>query len=575
MNLPVVASAAALSVALAAPVGAATFTKVTTGAVVTDGAESTGGAWEDFDGDGDPDLFVSCGNITAANNRLYRNDFGVFFDLVPGAVGTDNTPSIGGTWGDMDGDGDPDLHVSNRQGVSNLLYRNDGAGAFVPVTTGGPVTSGGNSNSASWVDLDRDGDLDLFVIEFNEANHHWRNDGGGAFTPILTGDHVTEVTLSISGMWSDYDRDGDQDLYVANGGNQNNRLYRNDGTTFVNVTAAAQLQQGGNTIGASWGDWNSDGWPDLLAANTLGQSEFLYRNLGDGTFETITTGPVISDGGSSTGSAFGDMDNDGDLDLFVGNDGTNNALFRNDGSTWTKITTGDIVNDGGSTFGVSWADWNSDGWLDAFAANRLDEDDFLYTNDGGTNHWLEVHLVGTVSNRQGIGTRVEAFARIGAMPVHQMRERESQSGYNSAADPRLHFGLGDASLVDSLVVAWPSGLVEIRRNVGADQVLTVTEGETLTGAPVAAAAPGALRLAPNPTRGPTVFHWTAGRSGVAPVRIFDLRGRLVRTMATRVGATEAAWDGRDAEGRAVAAGAYFVAVAVEGRTEVARLTVLR
>ncbi len=560
--------------AAAAPVAAATFTKVTSGVVVQDASESTGGAWEDFDADGDPDLFVSCGNLAAANNRLYRNDFGLFFALVPGPVAADGTPSIGGAWGDMDGDGDPDLHVSNRQGVDNLLYRNDGAGAFAPVTTGGPVTSGGNSNSASWVDIDLDGDLDLFVIEFNETNHHWRNDGG-VFTAVTTGPHVTETSFSISGVWSDYDRDGDSDLYVANGGNQHNALYRNDGGTFVNVTAAAQLQHGGNTIGASWGDWDNDGWSDLLAANTLGQNEVLYRNLGDGTFERILTGPVVTAGGNSVGSAFGDVDNDGDLDLFVGNDGTDNALFRNDGGgAFTRITTGAIVTDGGQTFGVSLADWNSDGWLDAFAANRLDEDDFLYTNDGGANRWLEVALTGTVSNRTGIGTRVEAYATIGGVPVRQMRERQSQSGYNSAADPRLHFGLGDAATVDSLVVAWPSGLVETLRDVAVDQVLALVEGATLTGAPEAASAPlGALRVAPNPARGDAAIRWSAPGGDTVAVRIFDLRGRLVRSLAPS--AHEAVWDGRDDAGRAVAAGTYFAVATGRERTGIARMTRLR
>ena len=183
--------------------------------------------------------------------------------------------------------------------------------------------------------------------------------------------------------------------------------------------------------------------------------------------------------------------------------------------------------------------------------------------------------MGTVSNRQGIGARVEAFATIGGTPVHQMRERGSQSGYNSAADPRLHFGLGDATVVDSLVIAWPSGLVETRRSVSADQVLPLVEGATLTGAPVSAASVGPLTLAPNPTRGSTVLRWSADRRGPATVRVFDLRGRLLRALTADAGAREAIWDGRDQDGQTVSAGVYFVAVAFEGRTEVARVTLLR
>ncbi len=553
---------------------ATTFTKVVSGPVVTDASESTGGAWEDYDGDGDPDLFVACSNLTPANNRLYRNDFGLFFALVPGPVGSDNTPSNGGTWGDLENDGDPDLFVVNREGVNELLYRKDGGDVFSQITTGGPVTSGGNSNSAWWVEIDRDGALDLYVINFNETRRHWRNDGTGSFTEILTGAHVSEVTLSISGMWSDYDRDGDQDCYIANGGTQNERLYRNDGTTFVNVTAAALLQHGGATIGASWADWTNDGWPDLLAANTLGQHEFLYRNLGDGTFERILAGPVVADAGNSVGSAFADMDNDGDLDLFLGNDGQDNALFRNDGGSFTKLTTGAIVTDGGATFGVSWADWNSDGWLDAFAANRLGQDDFLYTNDGGANHWLELKLVGTISNRSAIGARVEAFAEIGGQSVLQSRERASQSGYNSASDPRLHFGLGDATVVDSLKVAWPSGLAETWWDVAADQILTLVEGATLTGVLVVPRT-GELRAAPNPARGATVFRASSFADGLRAIRILDIRGRLVRLLRPERGRSEVAWDGRDADGRAVSAGVYFAVVECNSEAAVGRVTMLR
>lgn len=570
-RLALVASLAAFS--LASTTWAVTFTRVLSGPVVNDASESTGGSWEDYDGDGDPDLYVACGNLTPQNDRLYRNDFGLFFALVAGPVASDGAPSVGGTWGDMDGDGDPDLFVSNRQGVNELLYRNDGADAFVSLTSAAPVTVGGNSNSTSWVDIDRDGALDLYVINFNERKRQWRNDGAGTFTEILAGDHVTGMTTSISGVWSDFDRDGDPDCFVANGGNVNNDLYRNDGTTFVNVTAAAHLQDGGQSIGASWADWNNDGWPDLFVANTLGQNDFLYRNLGDGTFERILTGPVVTDAASSVGSAFGDMDDDGDLDLFVGVDGANNRLYRNDGSAFAQITTGAIVSDGGATFGVAWADWNSDGYLDAFVANRSGQNDFLYTNDGGTSHWLQIRLVGTVSNRSAIGARVDAFATIGGQPVRQLRERASQSGYNSASDPRLCFGLDDATVVDSLRVAWPSGLEETWRNVAANQVVTLVEGSAPTSTPETQSALGDLRIEPNPARGRAVFRWSIPGVEPATLRVLDVRGRIVRTLASR--GEEMAWDGRDDAGRAVAGGAYFVVVRRGDTSHAGRVTWLR
>jgi hypothetical protein len=570
----VLAALVAAVPALASNTGAVTFTRVLTGPVVTDGSESTGGSWEDYDGDGDPDLYVACGNLAPQNDRLYRNDFGQWFTLVPGPVGSDNTPSAGGTWGDMDGDGDPDLFVSNRQGVNELLYRNDGADVFTPITAGGPVTSLGNTNASAWVDIDRDGALDLFVINFNEPRRHWRNDGAGNFTAITVGDEVNEISASISGVWSDYDGDGDQDLFIANGGNQGNRLYRNDGGTFVNVSAAAHVADGGQSIGASWGDWNNDGRPDLFVANTLGQNDFLYRNLGDGTFERIATGPVVSDAASSVGSTFGDMDDDGDLDLFVGVDGGDNLLYRNDGGVFTRITTGEIVTDGGNTFGVAWADWNSDGYLDAFAANRLGQDDFLYTNDGGASHWLELRLVGTVSNRSAIGTKVECWATIGGASVRQLRERESQTGYNSANDPRACFGLGEAAACDSLVVSWPSGLRETWRNVAANQILTIVEGSSVSAAP-AALVRDELRIEPNPSRGPVTLRWARAGAEPGSARVLDLRGRVVRTLAPASGGSAWVWDGRDDSGHAACAGTYFVVARRGDVTRVGRVTRLR
>ncbi|MGH7453435.1 MAG: FG-GAP repeat domain-containing protein, partial [bacterium] len=210
---------------------AQTFTKIVAGAIVNDGSNSTGASWADYDGDGFLDLFVANGNLTPQNDLLYRNNRnGTFTQITGGNIVTDGGSSMGGAWGDYDNDGDADLFVANRQGENNFLYRNEGSGAFVKITTGNIVTDGGNSNSSSWVDLDNDGDLDLYVINFSEADFLYRNDGNGTFTRITTGPPVTDISFSITGVWADYDNDGDLDLFISNGGNQNNFLYRNEGT---------------------------------------------------------------------------------------------------------------------------------------------------------------------------------------------------------------------------------------------------------------------------------------------------------------------------------------------------------
>lgn len=553
------------------PLSALSFTSVTTGPVVTDTDRSTGGAWEDYDADGDPDLFVSNGNISAGNNALYRNDGGTFHRVTTGPVGADNTSSIGGTWGDYDADGDPDLFVANRQGVDNLFYRNDGTG-FVRQTTGVLVTEGGNSNASSWVDLDADGELDLFVINFLETNRHYRNNGDGTFTPQTVGDYVTDVTFSISGVWGDYDADGDQDLFISNGGSQDNLLYRNDGGgSFADVSASAGIQHGSASIGCSWGDIDNDEDLDLFVANTLGQSNLLYTNNGDGTFTRVLTGPVVTDGGNSTGSAFADLDNDGDQDLYVGNDGGVNFLYRNDGSSFTRILTGDIATDPGATFGVSCADFDSDGWMDVFAANRSLQTNDLYRNDAGSNHWLQVKLLPTLSNKSAIGARVVAFATLGGSPVSQLREMSSQTGYNSRNDPRLHFGLADAVLVDSLQVTWPSGLVETVYGALADQVVELVEGATVTSAslPDDPSAAAELSIRPNPSRGPAWITLVSPRRSATALRILDVRGRIVRILlAERVrssGRRTVVWDGRTASGALAASGVYFAVGVVDGQ----------
>ncbi|MFB3041574.1 MAG: FG-GAP repeat domain-containing protein, partial [Candidatus Poribacteria bacterium] len=205
------------------------FTRTTAGDIVNDTGRSTGCSWIDFDGDEDLDLFVSNGNQNSEANFLYENNGdGTFTKITTGLIVTDSNTSIGGTWGDYDNDGDPDLFVTNREGQNNSLYRNEGNGAFTKIISGKIVNDGGNSNSSSWVDIDNDNNLDLFVVNFNEANFLYLNNGDGSFTKMETGVIVTEVTLSICGIWGDYDNDNDPDLFIANAGSRNNSLYRND-----------------------------------------------------------------------------------------------------------------------------------------------------------------------------------------------------------------------------------------------------------------------------------------------------------------------------------------------------------
>ena len=547
------------------------FTRTTAGDIVNDTGRSTGCSWIDFDGDGDLDLFVSNGNQNSEANFLYENNGdGTFTKITTGLIVTDSNTSIGGTWGDYDNDGDPDLFVTNREGQNNSLYRNEGNGAFTKIISGKIVNDGGNSNSSSWVDIDNDNNLDLFVVNFNEANFLYLNNGDGSFTKIETGVIVTEVTLSICGIWGDYDNDNDPDLFIANAGSRNNSLYRNDnGGQFVKITTGAIVNDGGSAIGCSWGDYNNDGYLDLFVTNFLNQNNFLYRNNGDGTFTKITSGAIVSDGGNSVGSTWSDFDNDGDLDLFVGNDGQNNFLYSNNGNgQFTRITSGDIVNTGGSSFGLSSGDFDDDGNPDVFVANRAGQTNFLFVNDGNGNSWLNVKCIGVVSNTSAIGVKVSIMATINDTLVWQTREISAQTGYNSET-LRAHFGLGDATLIDSLRVIWPSGTIDVFEGFLPNKSVSITEGGEITGIEktdrVVLESFILSQNYPNPFNPQTTIEYSLTTASHVVLKIYNLRGQVIKTLVNEpqgTGMQTATWTGENGQGQKVSSGVYIYQIKV-------------
>jgi len=547
------------------------FTRTTAGDIVNDTGRSTGCSWIDFDGDEDLDLFVSNGNQNSEANFLYENNGdGTFTKITTGLIVTDSNTSIGGTWGDYDNDGDPDLFVTNREGQNNSLYRNEGNGAFTKITSGAIVSDGGNSNSSSWVDIDNDNNLDLFVVNFNEANFLYMNNGDGSFTKIETGVIVTEVTFSICGIWGDYDNDNDPDLFIANAGSRNNSLYRNDnGGQFVKITTGAIVNDGGSAIGCSWGDYNNDSYLDLFVANFLNQNNFLYRNNGDGTFTKITSGAIVSDGGNSVGSTWSDFDNDGDVDLFVGNDGQNNFLYSNNGNgQFTKITSGDIVNTGGSSFGLSSGDFDDDGNLDVFVANRAGETNFLFVSDGNGNSWLNVKCIGVVSNTSAIGVKVSIMATINDTLVWQTREISAQTGYNSET-LRAHFGLGNATLIDSLRVIWPSGTIDVFEGFLPNKLVTITEGGEITGIEKTdRVVLGSFILSqnyPNPFNPQTTIEYILTSPSHVVLKIYNLRGQVIKTLVNEpqgTGMQTATWTGENGQGQKVSSGVYIYQIKI-------------
>ncbi len=449
------------------------------------GIDATGdnwsASWGDYNNDGYPDLFVTT-NDPNQTNALYRNNQnGTFTRVNTAPFSTDAASSISSSWGDYDNDGDLDLYVANNIGFENFLYRNEGGGNFIKILNDPIVTDMGYAHGASWVDYDNDGFLDMFVAVYWETafNMLYHNNGDGTFSKVTDNAIVNEASRSVSGVWGDYDNDGLQDLFVANTGGQNNSLYHNLGSgQFARVTTGEIVSDGGSSVGASWADYNNDGNLDLFVTNAGNEPNFLYKNNGDGTFARIYAGAIATDRGDAHGSAWADWDSDGDLDLFVGRDGRNNSLYRNDGGDVFNDIQNDITDDGGLSFGSAWGDYDRDGDQDLFVANRLGTGNFFYKNTkGNCNNWASIKLIGTNSNKSAIGARIYVTATINGNMVTQMRELSAQTGGGTGSQNDLTqaFGLDDATIINSISIEWPSGYEQVISNQPVNQFLQFME----------------------------------------------------------------------------------------------------
>lgn len=460
------------------------FTKITTGAIVNDGGYSSGACWGDYDNDGHDDVFVA--NWEGENNFLYHNDGdGAFTKITEGSIVTDGGWSRSCTWGDYDNDGFLDLFVSN-DGGGNFLYHNEDGAAFTRVLSGPIASDDGNCYGASWADYDNDGWLDLFVARHTNAdNLLYHNRGDGTFDKIEEGAVVNDGGYSVSASWGDYNGDRCADLVVANTGDQANFLYRSncDGS-FTKVTTGPVVTDIGSSSTSNWVDFDNDGDLDLFIGNSgENQDNVLYRNDGGDTFTAIRTGVIVTDGDGHN-SSWGDYDNDGDLDLFAGLAPLIQRLYQNNGDgTFTRLNNGAVVQDSGASGGL-WGDYDNDGDLDLFVAVDRDGNNHLYRNDGSQNHWLHLKLIGAASNqtltgvgsnRSAIGARITAAATIGGRTVQQVQEVSGQTGMYNQNSLDVEFGLGDATVVDTLTVRWPSGVVQTLTDVAVDQSLTIQE----------------------------------------------------------------------------------------------------
>jgi len=485
--------------------------------------ESTGAgcAFLDYDGDRDLDVYLVNGSYLEGvshlrgrelagklRNALYRNDGdGTFTDVTAEAGVGDQGYGMAVVSADYDNDGDADLFVTNYG--ADVLYRNHGDGTFTDVTSQAGVASAVWSVGATFLDYDRDGYLDLFVGGYllydpdsernhvaeafpgplayqGQVDHLYRNRGDGTFENVTKAAGIYNPRGRAMGLSScDLDDDGDMDVYVANDGMEN-YLYENMGDgTFKNTalltgTGFGQSGQATSAMGPEFGDFNGDGLIDLMVPD-MGYG-CLYLNTGQGYFEEMSAqlgmAAVLGQVTSWSGNFF-DFDNDGRLDVFITNGDAfqlkpeADTLLRGDGRQLVEVSAqcGPDFQEQFVGRGSATGDYDDDGDLDLLVLN-INAGARLLRNDGGNrNHWLMIHAVGTRSNRDAVGTRI----RLSAGGVTQVRDVRSSSGYLSQSDYRVHFGLGSLEKADKIGIRWPDGKLQVLRDVPADQVLTVTE----------------------------------------------------------------------------------------------------
>jgi len=480
----------------------------------------------DYNNDGLMDIFFTNGaSIPSLEkdspkffNRLYRNDGRMRFTDVTSEAGIAGAGySMGAAAADYNNDGHTDLFVA---GVyRNILYRNQGNGKFEDVTEAAGIKSDKWSVAAGWLDYDNDGWLDLFVVNYAHwtpdfdrycgerdrnlrvychpkyfeglPNTLYRNRRDGTFEDVTAKAGIAaHIGRGMSVVFADYDNDGLMDIFVTND-NMPNFLFRNQGDgTFKEVALEAGVALTNNglpvaSMGADFRDYDNDGLPDLNITALAGETFPLFKNLGKGLFQDATHQSrlaTLTTTRSGWSNGFFDFNNDGWKDLFTANSDVNDLIdlfqsthYKQPNSLLASLRDGtfqDVSAEAGFTLsrahrGSAFADFDNDGRID-IVVSALGEPAELWQNiSPDVNHWLILRLIGTRSNRDGIG----AVIRLG----DQWNHVTTAVGYASSSSPAVHFGTGKLEKIEQLEIRWPSGIVQVLQNVATNQVLEVHE----------------------------------------------------------------------------------------------------
>jgi hypothetical protein len=469
-------------------------------------------------------------------NRLYhQKPDGTFEDITEKSglkgVGYD----MGVAVADYDNDGYEDIFVTGYGG--NHLYHNNGNCTFTDVTEKAGVGGSGWSSSATWVDLDNDGLLDLVVDRYVtwDWNDVWcgehregyrgichpdvfppitmlvyHNDGNGHFTEVAHKLGLDKPAKALGIAIGDYDRDGLIDIFVANDSMPEFLFHHKADGTFeeVGLESEVAVNSEGQTyagMGVDFADYENTGWPGLVVSDLANQRYALYHNNRDGTFDyaSFNTGlGNMSQLHSGWSLRFMDYDNDGWKDLLItqGHDMDNiqvvsprlryrepMLLVRNVGGKFVDVSSisGEIFNEAWVGRGMAIGDIDNDGRIDAVVSTNGGPAHVLLNRTVTDNHWITLHLTGHKSNRDGIGALVKLTTAQGSQWV----TLTTSSGYLSASDPRVHFGMGPSAVADSIEIRWPSGIVQTLTNVKGDRQVQVDEPAASSPTPVAAPSP--------------------------------------------------------------------------------------
>ncbi len=485
-------------------------------------ATGAGCAFFDYDDDKDLDIYLLSGtyikdlshirgrfNEGKFSNKLFRNNGdGTFTDVTQQAGVGDKGFGMACVSADYDNDGDSDLWVTNWG--PNVFYRNNGDGTFTNITKKAGVENDLWGIGSTFLDYDQDGFLDLYVGNYLEydpdynyyyapehfpgpLSYHgqpdilYHNNGDGTFDDVTQEAGVYNPQGRAMGVSScDIDDDGDMDIFVANDAMEN-YLYRNNGDgTFTNIaletaTGFGQNGEATSAMGPEFGDFDLDGLIDLVVPD-MGYS-CVYRNTGLGFYEEMSakTGVASSCGQYTSWSGnFFDFDCDGYLDIFIANgdphklDAEEDLILKNvEGHKFVNVShlCGDDFQDKFVSRGSACGDYDDDGDLDLLIVNINNRPRLLKNEGGNKNNWLKIAVTGTKSNRDAIGTRI----RLTAGSKTQTRDIISSSGYLSQSDYRAHFGLGQNTQIEKIVIRWPSGQTQMLENVKANQLLTLIE----------------------------------------------------------------------------------------------------